>query len=128
MHSTDVRPNFRTTDITLYATIGGNIWMPNCHAMKHVEMGISRTGQPFSLDWPGTFRDLLDSVSMREGGDFCHARFIEAHLRVTRRGEVGYGTITRRRWINLNMADCADFFFSEDEAAEIQDACCADAD
>lgn len=120
MHST----NFRTTDVTLFATIGGNIWLPDCYAMKHVEMGVSRTDQPFSLDWPGAFRDLLDSVETREGGDFASCRFIEAHLRVTRRGEVGMGTVTRRRWVNLNVADCADYFFTEEEAAEIQDACC----
>lgn len=114
-------PAYRTTEITFVGKIGGHLWMPHAPAWKEVRKKISREDKPFSLQFPGSFKELLWAIDLDEGGDFSNHRFIDAFLVVKRVGRAAHGAISRTVYVDLNRHDTADYFWSDEEALDFMD-------
>lgn len=100
---------FRTMSIYLSGAICGSMWWPQ-----------SLGGKPFRKDARGpwgfwqkgdSFRDALNGVLMREGGDFQNPLFTaDTIVRIERRSIEGAGKYTVHVWERTiaDLADCAD--------------------
>ena len=109
-----VSTTFETTEVYLSGGICGHLWMPCALAGKPISK--SARGPWGFYNEGDTWRDALDGLLMREGGDFQDAKFTaDTELVVVRRRVVGNGRYelhTRTREL-AQLHDCADLVTAE---------------
>jgi hypothetical protein len=83
---------YKTTSITIYGTLRGNIWMPNAECTKEVQAVFTPDGGPFTEEWAGLRHAL---VRLTNDGDFRSCGLDNAVAIIERRSD-RTGSIRRR--------------------------------
>lgn len=82
---------YQTTAAYVSGAICGDLWMPQTLAGKPVKIDLEREMKRFNS--PATFRDVLLSILMEQGGDFLNAEFSEdSIIRIERTTDRRAGT------------------------------------
>jgi hypothetical protein len=104
-----MKTQFKTTAAYISGAICGNLWMAAAMAGKPIKKDLRGTWGFF--DKGDTFRDALNSLLMREGGDFQNAEFTaDTVIRIERKTpSVGGKYQVHSREIEIaKLCDCAD--------------------
>lgn len=112
-----------TTEAYLTGAICGPIWWPvGAKCGKPLRVDLSRHFKRFSE--PATFRDVLESILMHEGGDFQSAKFsADTEIVILRKTSIKpyvYQTKARVREL-INLPEFADLVDSDAWATDFFD-------
>ena len=100
---------FRTTEIYFSGGICGRMWMPSVMAGKPHNQ--SARGVLGFFDKGDSFRDALNTILKRKGGDFQNPLFTsDSEIVVIRRKQIAPGRYEIHRWARQihQLPNCAD--------------------
>lgn len=101
---------------TLYATVGGRIWMPAVNCTKEIKVDLNQESARYSDGWVGTFRHLMVGIAC--DGDFQTLAKFSPHSfikfeTISVRGRKEHHTVSYRPL--TDFPSIADLIHSEDE-------------
>lgn len=113
---------FKTTEAFISGGICGHLWMPAVMAgkpMRHALRGPWGIMDGFTE--PVSFREALDHLLMREGGDFQDSAFTaDTRITIIRKRSVGNGRYELHVWERelSQLRDCADLVHADAETCD----------